>query len=110
MSLDALMTQTVEVFRTEVVDEDGTGDPIEDLVSQGTLKAYVEQTRSQELLAGRDTVLADWLFVFPAESDVQSSDVLDWNGGRFEVTGRPAAPQSPRGVHHLEVLARSVEG
>lgn len=111
MTFLSLLTETVTILRATAPTVDSTNDPIRVWTPIGTTNAYVEETKSTEEVAGRDQVVANWLFILPAQTDVLPYDRLEWNVQLFEVDGLPARPIVPGvGEHHVEARAKWVEG
>lgn len=72
-------------------------------------KSQREATEPAE--AGRPsvTVTQDILFV-PADADIRAHDRVEVLDTEWDVDGVPHEAWTPRGLHHLEVKLRAVEG
>lgn len=111
MSFDGLLTQTVALLEP-AADTDDDGNPVDDWGSATSTdsKGLLQQTSAIEVTLGRDTVISDWLLFLPADAAVDAVARVVVDGSTFEVVGRPDLVRTPRGVHHVEVRLRLVEG
>jgi hypothetical protein len=122
VSLDRLLqafTATVQKRGPSTTTRDVFNTPIEDeaplLV---TYPCWLEQLSTQEMLVGRDTVLANYRAFFLPDADIDADDAIPvivhnetgHERGPFEVVGQPSDMSSFRGEHHIEALLRSVSG
>lgn len=111
--MKALFDRRVRVVPRVVDGSDAHGN--ETLVD-GTVLEDVRCRRqlesSEEDRSTRDEVTAVYLYWFGPEmaGRISARDVIEDEGERLAVEGRPSEEHGRRGVHHLEVLARIVEG
>jgi head-tail adaptor len=77
-----------------------------------TERAWITQATSDEDLVGRDATIERWQGFFMPRSTITARSRVQWDGRTFEVDGTPKKCTSPRrrGVHHIEVYLRIVEG
>ena len=108
MSLAGLLGELVTVFSPQFDAVDAYGNPQPGTETSVTYRARLEQTATDENLANRDTITADWRAFLPAGAVVGPFDRVESAGRRFEVVGDPAEQRAPRGVHHVEVNLRRV--
>lgn len=107
MSLQGLLTETVEVIRyADTTDEYGNTVPGAETSTE--YKARLEQLRTDEIIRDRDTVLVDWRIFLPPDVDITPYDRIMARGTLFEVVGFPNEQRSPAGPHHVEVHLRWV--
>lgn len=107
MSVDALLTETVEVVRSgPATTADEYGNPVPAGETRASWPARLEQLATDEVVRDRDTVVADWRMFLPAEADIGAYDRVEGRGHVFAVVGLPDTLRSPRGAHHVEVALR----
>src|SRR5437879_3855807 len=104
MSLERLLVKSATVLTRGPgsTSRNEYGRPIEDTVDPQIAAKYpcwLEQTASQEIIVGRETVLADWLLILPPEAIIDATDQVVVDGQLFEVVGHPDDTPTPRGPH-----------
>lgn len=112
MSLTSLLTETIRRHRYPVVDDE-YGNPVLDYTNPSTvtLRGRLEQTSASEEIVDRDTRISDWRIFLHPTADVAALDrIQDADGRLFDVVGTPQPQRAPRGLHHLQVQLRLVEG
>ena len=107
MSLLALLSETAAVVRYAAT-TDVHGNTVPGAETRVSYPARFEQLAASEIIRDRDTVITDWRVFFPPDADITAYDRIEGRGHLFEVVGLPNQNQTPRGPHHLEVLARFV--
>lgn len=66
---------------------------------------------TEENLQSRDTILREWTVFAPRFADVTATDRVRWDGIDYEVTGVPAAWDSPTGaLSHIQFTIQQWEG
>lgn len=119
MTLTALMTETVGIYRYTKVAEDSTGDEVKAWVLIHTVSAFVGRAgiassrwlETAEEVVGRDQVLVDYSFMLPPDTDVNAYDRLVHDGRTFEVVGVPSKAYKPGfGAQFLVVKGKHIEG
>lgn len=103
-------TVTIGVYSQSTTDS--RGNPVDTWTYGTPISAWLEQTEAQEVTRGRETLLSDWLLVFPDPSTaIGGRDrIQDDQGRTFEVVGPPEVVTTPRGPHHVEARLRHVDG
>lgn len=111
MSLASLLTETLWVIPFAAGAEDEYHNPVGAFGAAVQVKGRLEQSRSDEETVDRDTPISDWILYLHPDAQVSALDrIQDADGRMFEVVGTPAPQRSPRGIHHIEVRLRNVEG
>lgn len=77
---------------------------------QFDVPADVQPATTSEQTADRQTTLTRWRVFLPAGTDVLVTDRLEWRGATLEVDGEPEHWRRRGTAHHIELLARRVEG
>lgn len=72
--------------------------------------ADVQPDTTTEQAADRQTTVTRWRIWLPAGTDVLVTDRLEWAGLTLEVDGEPDRWRRRSVAHHVELLARRVEG
>ena len=108
MTLASLMTESVQILRRTDGDD---FDEVPTFPLVATVSAFVGRMDTTETVSGRDQVVADYGFMFPAGTDVRPYDRLVHLGRTFEVVGLPAPAIKPgAGEQFRSVKAKWVEG
>jgi hypothetical protein len=108
MTLATLMTESVQILRRSGGDD---YDEVPTFTFVATVDSFVGRKDTTETVAGRDQVVADYQFMFPAGTDVRPYDRLLYGGRTFEVVGLPAPAIKPGvGEQFRTVKALFVEG
>lgn len=103
--------------RAWLVDREGTGKE-DDYGNEETAPTRtetvceVQQRRTDEVTEG-EVSDAEWLGIFPAETELDTGDAVEVEGlGTFEVDGAPWPARNPRTQteSHVEVALRRVAG
>lgn len=92
---------------------DAHGNQVRDWPSatrQFDVAADVQPATTTEQTDGRQTTLTRWRVFLPASMDVLVTDRLEWRGLIFEVDGEPERWYRRGAAHHVELLARRIEG
>jgi hypothetical protein len=117
-TLDAY-TATIEKRGPSSTTTDVFGTPVEDVaVITVEEPCWVEQIQAQEILVGRETLIANYRAFFRPTANIDGSDTItdvvhNATGehlGAFEILGPPDDMPTPRGPHHIEALLRRVTG
>lgn len=109
MTFRRLLTQTATVIRRDSIGQvDEYGNPLPGPEARTDYPARLEQVNTREVLVDRETVTSEWRLFLPPEAVISAQDLVEVDGERFEVMGRPARESSPRGTHHVEALLRVV--
>jgi head-tail adaptor len=70
-----------------------------------------QHTSAEPVTTGRTTaVITDSVLFLPPETDITERDRVEVDGRTYAIDGVPVKARTPRGVHHLEVKLRAVEG
>jgi len=69
--------------------------------TSNTIRAYIEQQSTNEIVDGRDLTSTRLLFV-TNELGVESTHRIVWDGVVYAVDGDAFVYQTPNGPHHLE--------
>ena len=112
MSIARMLTQTATITDTPKGSTDAEGNwvPGPGPPATSTEPCRLQHGTSEEVFVGADRIIADaLLFLGPATAITGRSEVTV-DGKRYQVVGRPAELRTPRGVHHLEVHLRRVDG
>lgn len=111
MSFDRLLVQTVTVL-TASTSTDRYGNTVDSWANptSRTVSAWVTQTGSVEALLGRDVTTTVAVVFLPAGDPITAYDRMTVGGVTYAVDGVPDAAFSRRGVHHIQVRLRDVEG
>lgn len=111
MSFARLLVQTVTVL-TASSTTDRYGNTVDSWTSptSRTVSAWVDQTGSVEDLLGRDATTTVAVVFLPAGDPITAYDRMTVDGVTYAVDGVPNAAYSRRGVHHIQVRLRNVEG
>jgi len=112
MSFSRLLIQTVTVL-TRSTTKDRYGNTVDDWSSPTTrsVSAWVAQTGSVEDLLGRDATTTVAVVFLPAGDPITAYDRVTLpDGVTYAVDGVPNPANSRRGVHHIVVKLRNVEG
>lgn len=108
--LTRLMVPCTIIRRTDVGVTDIYGNEIPTEM-QVASKCILEQLSTAELPAAGETSSSTWRAIFPAETDIDTSDGVIYDGVEYEVTGIPwSINHGARGIRHVEVLMRRVAG
>lgn len=75
-----------------------------------TVKGWVSLNSHDEDDTRREAQVSEWMAWFNPDTDITGADRIVWDGITFEVDGPPVKRRTPRGVHHIEVPLRVVEG
>lgn len=102
-----MLSETATVVRYAAT-TDVYGNTVPGAETRTDYPARLEQLATDEIVRDRDTVITDWRAFFPLDADITAYDRIEARGHLFEVVGLPNQHQTPRGPHHLEVLARFV--
>ena len=120
MTIDHLLTMDATVRRRGPgTTKDRTGTPMQDAAARTvTYPCFAEQEATTEILAGRETIVADWLAWFGSQAGLDGTDRIEqivhrgsgrFVGGPFRIVGSPAVRFRPRGAHHVEVKLLSID-
>ena len=115
MSFTSLLIHSVQLILQSEGAEDRYGNTTQVFTPGATVNARVQPVRStsqggRELLANRDMRVA-WFQVFlPAGTAIDALDMLTWNGKTLQIDGPPALVYDGTGEHHIEAVARLIEG
>lgn len=111
MSFDRLLVQSVTVL-TASSTTDRYGNTVVDWTNAAsrTVNGWVAQTGSVEELLGRDATTTVAVVFLPAGDPITAKDRVVLDGVTYEVDGVPNPANSRRGVHHLQVRLKNVEG
>lgn len=114
MTLERLLTQTIEIlpYEESAVNEyndpePGFGDPVE-------VQGYLEKrdtSGKQEETIDRETAVSRWLLVVGPTAPLGHRDRIAYDGETYEVDGTVHRVWNPRmrRVHHLEAELRRIE-
>lgn len=114
-AIGRMFTEPVTILRAEpVADRYGSQSSRQRDWSTATeteTKAGVQPNVNSETTGDRDqltTAIRVWL---PAGTDITATDRLRYDGGTYEIDGKPMPWKPPRGrTAHIELVARQVEG
>lgn len=111
MSLQRMLCQQVTIL-TPAAATDRYGNVAADWsnASSRQVMAWVNQTGSTEDLINRDSTTTVGICYLPPGDPIAATDRIQVNGRTFQVDGQPNTADTPRGVHHIEVRLRDVEG
>lgn len=98
------MTVTLDHVTT-----DRYGNPTEDETSV-TARAYVQPVKTSEETVNRDTRVTGYNVFLRPDEDVDALSRIVWEGITLNVVGKPSRFDTPRGAHHIELLAEVVDG
>jgi len=119
MSLAALMTESVDIYRYTSTTEDSLGDEVKVWSQIDTVDAFVGRAgiassrwlETSEEIVGRDQVLADYSFMLPPGTDIEAYDRVVHDGRTFEVVGIPSQAIKPgAGSQFVLVKGKHIEG
>ena len=110
--IGVLLTQAVEVLPLATGSAtDAEGNVV---TADGATRSYLgllQRTRTTEVADGaRVLERTGWTLFLPPAAEVGPHDRVRVDGRVFQVDGEPERVQTPRGVHHVEVLLVAVEG
>lgn len=110
MSIGRLLTQTATITGTAKGAADAEGNWTPGAGTTTTWPCRLQDGESTELFEGADRIVADALLFLPAGAPITGRSEVTVDGKPYQVVGRPAELRTPRGVHHLEVHLRRVDG
>lgn len=106
-----LGTQQVSLLRRAVTGQDEYGNDIHGTVTVTIPNCSVQPRASTEDNNGRIQVISGVELYAPADPLITSSDVVEFDGRRYEVEGDPGVWASPNGVlRYQQVALRRVTG
>lgn len=109
MSLRSLLVHDVTVVVASTA-TDGNGFTKKTWTTGDTLRGWITQQSSTEVLDGREAQVSSWVLFVETAATVEGVDRVTWDGLTFEVDGTPRRAWTPRGEHHVEVPLRVVDG
>jgi head-tail adaptor len=111
MTLESMLTDTVTVVSPVTgTDDYGNTGVTWDAATRRNAAGRIEPLSSQEVLASRDEIIADWRLFLGPDNPITTYNRVEWSGKTFEVRGAPAVESTPDGPHHIEVNLRYVTG
>ena len=108
MSFNALLIHTVTVYN--IADQEATdryGNPVPSLDEESDAISY--PARVQQLSAAeiddltRDTRITSYRVFLKKDVDVSELSVIEWEGVRYKVNGKPNIVDGRKGPHHIEL-------
>jgi len=107
MSLSGLLSQT-GTLKHYTYTEDSRGNKVR--VQPPTSTVYqcrLEQTDSQEISVGQQTVISNMRLFLPPDAVVDSEDQWTQDGVTYELVGPPATEHDLSGPHHVVAHLRA---
>lgn len=107
-----IFSRLVTLIRRAPGVDDEYGDQALAAVSNEAVYVELQQTASTEIQVDRDTVIADWLVMFPPETVISAVDQIAVDDARYEIVGAPELVFHPWAgtADHWEARMRLVVG
>lgn len=104
MVIDLVLYNRIAGATGRYGDEDPTYD-------DGThVKGWVAPSVADENATDRETRLSEYDVALPADTSVDATGRIEYEGRLHEVIGRPRVANTELGAHHIELVMRVVEG
>jgi hypothetical protein len=97
------------LWQEPTVSEDASGNDVLTYPPGTSIRGWVQQQSTSELVGGRDTVVRSWLLICNQDG-ITPRARFTWQGLVFDVDGQPAPVFTPQGFDHSEVPLRRVTG
>lgn len=110
MSIGRLLTQTATITDTPKGAADAEGNWTPGAGTSTTSPCRLQDGESTEIFEGTDRIVADALLFLPAGAAITGRSEVTVDAKRYQVVGRPAELRTPRGLHHIEVHLRRIDG
>lgn len=109
----SMLSRTVILKRPLYGDTDRYGNDApryDDPTSQTEARAWIAPTTDTEATDDKQRRVSEVLLYFRSDVEIEADFRVELDGLEYEVVGEPQRFHTPRGLHHIEVSGRLVQG